>query len=35
LIDTGALFTIMPLDIADEYFIETSLVVDLKLSDGD
>ena len=35
MIDTGALFTIMPLDIADEYFIETSLVVDLKPSDGD
>jgi predicted aspartyl protease len=34
LIDTGASFTVMPLDIAEKYFIETSFVVNLKLGDG-
>lgn len=34
LVDTGASFTVMPLDIAEKYFIETPFTVDLKLGDG-
>jgi predicted aspartyl protease len=34
LIDTSASFTVMPLDIAEKYFIETPFTVDLKLDDG-
>ena len=34
LVDTGASFTIMPLDVAERYFIETPFTVDLKLGDG-
>ena len=34
LIDTGASFTVMPLDIAEKYFIETPFTVNLKLGDG-
>ena len=34
LVDTGASFTVMPLDIAERYFIETPFTVDLKLGDG-
>lgn len=33
LIDTSASFTVMPLDIAEKYFIETPFTVDLKLDD--
>jgi predicted aspartyl protease len=33
LIDTSASFTVMPLDIAEKYFIETPITVDLKLDD--
>jgi len=34
LVDTGASFTVMPLDVAERYFIETPFTVDLKLGDG-
>ncbi|MCI4436200.1 MAG: hypothetical protein JHC33_05245 [Ignisphaera sp.] len=34
LIDAGALFTVMPLEIAENHFIETPLEVDLRLGDG-
>jgi predicted aspartyl protease len=34
LIDTGASFTVMPLDIAEKHFIETPFTVELKLGDG-
>ncbi len=34
LIDTSASFTVMPLDIAEKYFIETPFTVNLKLGDG-
>jgi predicted aspartyl protease len=34
LADTGASFTVMPLDVAEKYFIETPFEVDLKLGDG-
>jgi predicted aspartyl protease len=34
LVDTGASFTIMPLNVAERYFIETPFTVDLKLGDG-
>ena len=33
-VDAGASFTIMPLDIAEKYFIETPFEVELKLGDG-
>ena len=34
LVDTGASFTVMPLEIAEKYFIETPFTVDLRLGDG-
>lgn len=34
LVDTGASFTVMPLEIAERYFIETPFTVDLRLGDG-
>jgi predicted aspartyl protease len=34
LVDTGASFTVMPLRVAEKYFIETPFEVDLKLGDG-
>jgi predicted aspartyl protease len=34
LVDTGAPFTVMPLDVAEKYFIETPFTVNLKLGDG-
>jgi len=34
LVDTGASFTVMPLDIAEKYFIETPFEAELKLGDG-
>jgi len=34
LVDTGASFTVMPLDIAKDKFIETPFSVDLRLGDG-
>ena len=34
LVDTGASFTLMPLDVAERYFIETPFTVDLKLGGG-
>jgi predicted aspartyl protease len=34
LIDTGASFTVMPIDIAEKYFIETPFTAELKLGDG-
>jgi predicted aspartyl protease len=34
LVDTGASFTVMPLDVAERHFIETPFAVDLKLGDG-
>jgi predicted aspartyl protease len=34
LVDTGASFTVMPLRVAEKYFIETPFKVDLKLGDG-
>jgi predicted aspartyl protease len=34
LVDTGASFTVMPLDVAEKYFIETPFTVNLKLGDG-
>jgi len=34
LVDTGASFTVMPLDVAERHFIETPFTVDLKLGDG-
>jgi len=34
LVDTSASFTVMPLDIAEKYFIETPFIVNLKLGDG-
>ncbi len=33
-VDTGASFTVMPLDVAERYFIETPFTVDLKLGGG-
>jgi predicted aspartyl protease len=34
LVDTGASFTVMPLNLAEKYFIETPFEVELKLGDG-
>jgi len=34
LVDTEASFTVMPLDIAEKYFIETPFEAELKLGDG-
>ena len=34
LVDTGASFTVMPLDLAEKYFIETPFEVELRLGDG-
>jgi predicted aspartyl protease len=34
LVDTRASFTVMPLDIAEKYFIETPFEAELKLGDG-
>jgi predicted aspartyl protease len=34
LVDTGASFTVMPLDLAEKHFIETPFEVELKLGDG-
>jgi predicted aspartyl protease len=34
LVDTGAPFTVMPLEIAEKHFIETPFDVDLRLGDG-
>jgi len=34
LVDTGATFTVMPLDIAEKHFYETPLEAELKLGDG-
>jgi len=34
LVDTGASFTIMPLNLAEKHFIETPFEVELKLGDG-
>ena len=34
LVDTGASFTVMPLELAEKYLIETPFEVDLKLGDG-
>jgi len=34
LVDTGASFTVMPLDIAEKYFIETPFETELRLGDG-
>jgi len=34
LVDTGASFTVMPLDVAEKYFIETPLEAELRLGDG-
>ena len=34
LVDTGASFTVMPLDVAEKYFIETPFEAELKLGDG-
>jgi predicted aspartyl protease len=34
LVDTGAPFTVMPLEIAEKHFIETPFEVDLRLGDG-
>ena len=34
LVDTGATFTVMPLEIAEKYFIVTPFTVDLKLGSG-
>jgi len=34
LVDTGASFTVMPLDVAEKQFIETPFEVELKLGDG-
>ncbi|MCG2887519.1 MAG: hypothetical protein L7G98_06130 [Vulcanisaeta sp.] len=34
LVDTGATFTVMPLDIAEGYFYETPFEVGLRLGDG-
>ncbi len=34
LVDTGALFTVMPLEIAENHFIETPFEADLRLGDG-
>jgi predicted aspartyl protease len=34
LVDTGASFIVMPLDVAGKHFLETPFTVDLKLGDG-
>jgi predicted aspartyl protease len=34
LVDTDTSFTVMPLDVAEKYFIETPFTVNLKLGDG-
>jgi predicted aspartyl protease len=34
LVDTGASFTVMPLNLAEKYFIETPFEVELRLGDG-
>jgi predicted aspartyl protease len=34
LVDTGASFTVMPLDVAEKYFIETPFEAELRLGDG-
>jgi len=34
LVDAGAPFTVMPLDVAEKYFIETPFEAELKLGDG-
>jgi predicted aspartyl protease len=34
LVDTGASFTVIPLDVAEKHFFETPFTVDLKLGDG-
>jgi predicted aspartyl protease len=34
LVDTGASFTVMPLEIAEKHFIETPFEVDIRLGDG-
>jgi predicted aspartyl protease len=34
LVDIGASFTVMPLNLAEKYFIETPFEVELKLGDG-
>jgi len=34
LVNTGASFTVMPLEMAEKYFIETPFEADIRLSDG-
>jgi predicted aspartyl protease len=34
LVDTGASFTVMPLEVAEKHFIETPFEVDIRLGDG-
>jgi len=34
LVDTGASFTVMPLEMAEKHFIETPFEADIRLSDG-